>query len=308
MGYYTDADGDYSTAMGYYTNADGESSTAMGDQTSATGESSTAMGSSITVSGYKSFGIGLGSPYTLSQSNTMAIMGGNVGIGTVTPASRLHILDDRETDDTPAVYGNHSVTDFYGIGVRGQGGWKGVEGTVSPSGSSSYYGVYGMVNGGSGTNYGVYGYVSGSGTNYGVYGYASGGGTNWAGYFDGDACDSDGSLGTCSSDERLKENIQPLDNGLDTILSLEPKVFNFIGSEQTQAGLIAQDLIETHPGWVINKTDGYLTFNDHAFIQYSMVKAIQEQQLQIEQLKNTAKTQQQQINELSARLEALENR
>jgi hypothetical protein len=74
--------------------------------------------------------------------------------------------------DTPGVYGQHDAVDFYGIGVQGRGGWKGVEGAVAPTGSESYYGVRGTVSGGSGTN-------------YGVYGYAAGGATNYAGYFSG---------------------------------------------------------------------------------------------------------------------------
>ena len=56
-----------------------------------------------------------------------------------------------------------------GIGVEGTGGTRGMYGHVEPTGSSSYYGVFGLVEGGSGTNYGVYGDAVGSGTNYGGY-------------------------------------------------------------------------------------------------------------------------------------------
>jgi hypothetical protein len=71
------------------------------------------------------------------------------------------------------VYGESVPIDYYGIGGYFKGGYEGVEGHVSPTGSGYYYGVIG----------GVYG---GTGTNYGVYGVASGSGTNWAGYFSGD--------------------------------------------------------------------------------------------------------------------------
>jgi len=75
-------------------------------------------------------------------------------------------------NDTPAVSGEHAVSDYYGIGVKGVGGYVGVDGRVAPTGSDYYYGVYGYVNGGTGNN-------------HAVYGYAGGGGTNYAGYFAG---------------------------------------------------------------------------------------------------------------------------
>jgi hypothetical protein len=87
--------------------------------------------------------------------------------------------------DGVAVYGESVPTDYYGIGGYFVGGYRGVYGTVVPTGSSSYRGVYGAVSGGTGSNYGVYGYAYGGATNYGVYGYASGGSTNYAGYFSG---------------------------------------------------------------------------------------------------------------------------
>lgn len=76
------------------------------------------------------------------------------------------------TNDTPGVYGKHAVTDNYGIGVKGEGKWMGVQGITSNA---------------SGTGYALYGYSSGvgTGTRYGVYASASGGAAAWAGYFAG---------------------------------------------------------------------------------------------------------------------------
>ena len=115
-------------------------------------------------------------------------------------------------DDTPAVHGKNDNTDFYGIGVTGKGGWKGVEGIVAGTGSQHYfgvygnsvnsntgsnyglygtasasvnnYGVYGLANSGSNKNYGVYGSATSGSNNYGIYGVASGS-NNYAGYFEG---------------------------------------------------------------------------------------------------------------------------
>jgi hypothetical protein len=99
MGTGTTAGGNYgSTAMGYMTTADGNyGSIAMGYNTLASGRSSTAIGNTIEVSGQNSVGIGLAydsTPPEISQSNTMAILGGYVGIGTVSPTYKLHVIGD----------------------------------------------------------------------------------------------------------------------------------------------------------------------------------------------------------------------
>jgi hypothetical protein len=94
MGRSTTASGSYSTAMGLGTTAIGYGSTAMGWGTTASGHFSTAMGRDINVAGHYSFGIGLtydSTPPYILQSNTMAIMGGKVGIGTTNPYSKLHV-------------------------------------------------------------------------------------------------------------------------------------------------------------------------------------------------------------------------
>jgi len=95
MCFLTEASGKASTAMGWSSIASGKASTAMGDGTIASGDYSTAMGSSITADGDYSFGIGLDDPglsrWRIWQDNTMAIMGGNVGIGTTSPTGKLHV-------------------------------------------------------------------------------------------------------------------------------------------------------------------------------------------------------------------------
>ncbi len=90
--YGTTASGDYSTAMGTFTTASGGFSTAMGYKTTASGGVSTAIGCNIEVAGIYSVGIGLNADrITLSQGHTMAIIGGKVGIGTVSPSYPLEI-------------------------------------------------------------------------------------------------------------------------------------------------------------------------------------------------------------------------
>jgi hypothetical protein len=106
--------------------------------------------------------------------------GGNVGIGTTAPGAKLdvkgtnyNVIRSEYTGSgsthARAVYGKSRPADQYGYGGYFEGGWKGVYGSVSPTGSMYYIGVHGYVSGGSGTNYGVYGYAAGGSTNYGVY-------------------------------------------------------------------------------------------------------------------------------------------
>jgi hypothetical protein len=122
---------------------------------------------------------GLSLPFTGSASSSL------------NPA--LEIINTASANDEAAVFGKHYVTDFYGIGVAGRGGYKGVSGEVYPIGSGLYYGVYGLTTGGAGDNYGVYGKATNSSyENYGIYGSATGpsGSTNYGVY--GEAMDVNG--------------------------------------------------------------------------------------------------------------------
>ncbi|MBP9802086.1 hypothetical protein KBC40_00675 [Patescibacteria group bacterium] len=79
--------GNNSTANGLYSFASGHSAAADGDYAVALG--------TLTVSGADSVGINLDDTagvFNLSQANSMAIMGGNVGINTLTPSSKLHLV------------------------------------------------------------------------------------------------------------------------------------------------------------------------------------------------------------------------
>jgi len=90
------------------------------------------------------------------------------------------------------------------------------------------------------------------------------------------------------SDIRLKENISDVQNGLNTILKLKPKHFDYIDGVKDNIGWIAQDVQEVIPQAVsINEMDkkGYLALKQEFIVPF-LVKAIQEQQAQIEELKN----------------------
>lgn len=94
MGQYSEAAGQASIAMGYDTYA-GHYAVAMGHGTTASGQSSTAMGRGIEVQGYGSVGVALSdlSGTVVTADSAMVIVGGNVGVGTISPKRSLHISD-----------------------------------------------------------------------------------------------------------------------------------------------------------------------------------------------------------------------
>lgn len=122
---------------------------------------------------------------------------------------------------------------------------------------------------------------------------------------------------TQTSDRNLKENIQPLQNGLSTIMKLNPTTYNFRGNGEYNGlrlstglhyGLIAQEVEEVLPSLVKNnlhtyseikmnghgpdatsetqteKTMEYKTMNYTELIPV-LIKGMQEQQAEIERLK-----------------------
>jgi hypothetical protein len=98
---------------------------------------------------------------------------------------------------------------------------------------------------------------------------------------------------TAISDQRLKENVRDIDTGLDAILALKPRRFDWKeGKGQDKknvAGFIAQEFETVFPECVSTSLAGedgieYKNINHETLIP-TLVKAIQEQQAIIEQLK-----------------------
>ncbi|MBO6880936.1 tail fiber domain-containing protein [Winogradskyella sp.] len=329
MGYYTTASEFFATAMGYSTTASGSYSTAMGRGTKANAHQSTAIGR---------YNIGGGDLYNwvatdplfeigngtddANRANALTVLkngnitiNGKTTINEDTASSIAHAITGIKTHtgnyDAYGVLGQNTITDFFGIGVRGNGGYIGVQGNSNGTGSNSYFGVLG---GSLGNN---------TGTNYGVYGNASNGTTNYAVYAAGDLAHTGALIN--ASDRKLKTNISTINNSLENIMRLNPtsylirenfqKTMNM--SSNSQFGFIAQELQEVFPDLVsrnvhpgANKQDAsieYLGVNYIGLIPV-LTKGIQEQQTTIETLEEKVERQEQVIASLVARLEALENR
>ena len=109
---------------------------------------------------------------------------------------------------------------------------------------------------------------------------------------DGDLRNKNNSYGQIS-DSRLKENITDATPKLDDVMKVKVKNFNFIGEDLKQIGVVAQELEEVFPGLVkedkqpdVNGEEGGI----YKSVKYSvlvpiLLKAMQEQQDQIEDLK-----------------------
>ena len=103
------------------------------------------------------------------------------------------------------------------------------------------------------------------------------------------------------SDERAKTNIRPLGSATSTIMRLNPVTYQFInrsydqytksvpGADGTETGFLAQEVARVLPNAVaIDEEDNYLV--NYTSIIPVLVKAVQEQQAQIEALKAEIET------------------
>ncbi len=107
---------------------------------------------------------------------------------------------------------------------------------------------------------------------------------------EGSSCtfNGDGTL-MCSSDSRLKTNINNIDYGLDTLSQLRAVDFNWkTDSSNTlkSLGFIAQEVESLVPKLVMTDTNGHKQLNTIGLVPI-IVKSIQEQQVQIEDLKSS---------------------
>jgi len=183
-----------------------------------------------------------------------AYIGGNVGIGTTTPAFRLHVLGDIRATGSAYIDGN------VGIGVTTPGHRLHVVGNVYADGQ--------------------------------VYCYGN---------------------GICS-DQRWKTNIKPIQNALDNLLKMQGVTYYWKVDEYPdkhfpegeQVGFIAQEIEKVYPQVVHTDKDGYKSV-DYSRLTPILVEAIKEQQKIIEELQKFIQQLQEensQIKQANAQLSA----
>ncbi len=276
----------------------------------------------------------IGSDFSSTAPNQFLIRAsGGVGIRTNTPRADLHVdghrryagyftSDSASGDanalraeitgsgefDAAGVRGRSIPAPYYGYGGYFEGGWIGIEAHAWESGIGSRYGVVSWALGGSTENYGVLAHAAGGATTYGVYGVGNGGSSNNYGvYASGDLAYT-GSL-IHVSDEKFKENLQPLSGALAIIKRLNARTFTFTGNPQyahlnfargKHYGLIAQEVEQVLPELVSSNTHPSASTsrgekNSDPSIEYKgvnytelipiLVEAIKEQQQEIESLR-----------------------
>lgn len=146
-------------------------------------------------------------------------------------------------------------------------------------------------------NYGVSFYKVANG--YEFHSRGNGTGTNYVAVFyngNGTVGNINTSGSTTSyvttSDYRLKENVQPMQNALDSISALKPVTYTWKVDGSSGQGFIAHELQEIVPDCVTGEKDaaddeGNPIYQgiDTSFLVATLTAAIQEQQTQIEELK-----------------------
>lgn len=223
---------------------------------------------------------------------------GNVGIGTTTPAYRLHA----EAAAT-AIYGESTGTTGYHSGVEGWSaatdgtgvlGWStadfGFSGGVQGVGESvAGYGVVGSALAITGVNYGVYG-VSHSPSGYDFY--AGGAGTDFG----------------SSSSIRWKRNVEAIDGPLSMLSQLRGVYFDWDEEHggQRDVGMIAEEVGAVLPEIVQYEENGVDAIGmDYSRLTPLLVEAVKalraERESQITKLEN----ENEHLRDRVARLEAL---
>lgn len=191
---------------------------------------------------------GKGSGWSLLMNTT----NGFVGIGTANPQHALHVTTPTAPSavyavntksgpiDRIGVYGESVNYPYYGIGVKGFGGWLGVYAQTNSDGQAGIYasgpiGVYAVGEGGPGIN----AYTDNP--------------NDYAGYFQGDVF----TTGTYQPSERsFKQNITDVVSALDLINKLQPRSFEYRQDSNFKLmnlptgkhyGLIAQEVEKVLP-------------------------------------------------------------
>jgi hypothetical protein len=258
--------GDYSTAMGASTTASGSYSTAMGQSSRATQAFSTAMGFTTEANGLASTAMG---GYTIANGLASTAMG-----YFTTASGPYSTAMGRNTTAS----GNYSTALGFSTSANSYG--ETVIGTYNTTYTPASINLYNSTD---------RLFVIGNGASPSALSNAlvmlKDGTTTFSGSVTGASF-------TSTSDLRLKKNIVPLKNSIETIMKLKPVSYekkNSLSSSDynlKENGFIAQELQKVMPTLVLEGTDKdkLLSVNYTAIIPV-LTKAIQEQQKQIAELK-----------------------
>lgn len=113
------------------------------------------------------------------------------------------------------------------------------------------------------------------------------------------------SVTTTPSDRRLKTDIEPLASTLNNLNQLTAYSYELKSQNdhKTQYGLMAQELMKVYPDLVGERSDGYL-YVDYVSLVPILLRAMQEQQAQIDALRSERPTDLSQVGEELERVKA----
>lgn len=247
---------------------------------------------------------------------------GNVGIGSDNPDQLLVIKQD-----------DNKITRFDGDGIAMKSGYITLSGAVAQQGSvaigssTDAHGTasfamgtntkttknYSMAIGSNLTNNVPNSLVVGAGRTNGDYLFLVAGNDKDAFTVNYKGICTYATSMTGSSDRRLKTNITPLEKSIDKVMKLNGVTFNWDKTVRPSApttlqyGFIAQEIEKVIPELVSEDSDGYKTVNYIGVIPV-LTQAMQEQQKEIEQLKDENKKLNETVEALLKRVEALEKK
>jgi hypothetical protein len=184
---------------------------------------------------------------------------GNIGLGYSAPAYRLHVLDSVAGSYVAEIYNQDTGTTARGIRIRAGS-------SAGNPGTSNLFVVF----------------ANGSGTTKGTINGDGAGGVNY----------------NTTSDRRLKENIATTSSGLDTLMKVSVRDFDFITDPEHRKlqGFIAQELNDVYPQAVSqngdNGTDPLASTSvpwavDYGRVTPLIVRAVQDLNLKLEDLATT---------------------
>lgn len=263
-----------------------------------------------------------------------------------TQAQGLQVTDSAGDGSDGLVSQAADGSSFGGDGVRANGGNVTVAGSsggdgvfgkgggTTVSGSRGGSGVVGQGGGGNGSSFlqsGGYGVRAFGGDNadpsgLGGFGIEATGGLNGdgtvarAGEFHGDVeiqgclgVAGTPNIGTCTSDVRLKKNIQPFPAVLDKLVRLQPVSYNWRVDEYPQfrfgtsraSGLIAQEVEKVFPELVSVDAGGFRRVN-YGELPYLTLQGIRELKARNDRLAARVKAGDAQIRKLSRQVQQLQ--
>ncbi len=302
----------------------GNHSVALGEDMQVSGANSFGLGEDMTVSGNNSVGIALSDQNNadLTDNNVMAIMGGAVGIGVLSPTAELDVLgnisssinitaganvtagtdvnatsnvnagnditasnDITAAQNVTATAGN--ITATVGDIIATAGNITATAGNLEVTAGNAGFGAAPTAN-----RLEVDGNVRIINTNIGVN-------KDPDGSYDIDAVGDIRALGfVYSSDKRLKKNIKPVSSALDKIAKLEGVTFLWKKSDDKDMGVIAQDVEKVFPELVAVDGAGMKSVK-YPNLVAPLIEAVKEQ-------KKIVEDQDAKIKMLEEKIEALE--